>query len=609
MCFPSCATPENNLSGDPFLWGESVNLTKTRGRMQSRTPDFAIDNRQSPFDNPPVPFLLRNLRLGLDEPQDSLLGHAARRLGVPTGAVRAYAIVRRSLDARKKDVHFEYHLEIALDEPPGREKERLRRLRDRDVVWLESAESVAPRIGGEPLADRPLIVGFGPGGMFAALRLSEYGYRPIVLERGREVRRRHRDIMQRFYRDGDFDESSNLLFGEGGAGTYSDGKLYTRIHDPLCREVLETLYHHGADPDILIDSRPHIGSDRLPTICTRIRERIASFGGEVRFESRLADLRISDNRLTHVRVVSPSAPEGEWLSAGPVILAVGHSARDTLRMLHARGVQLASKPFQIGVRIEHPQPMVDRWQYGACAGHGRLGPSEYHLVAKGAAGGRGDLFSFCMCPGGVILPTNESAGLIATNGASRSQRSSPFANSGLVISLDPRSLPASGPSDEAPSNADAAIALRALEYQEHWERIAFETTGRTYRVPCQRADDFLAGRSSDGRIETSYPLGGAWATIDALVPAAVSEALRKALPQLGAKMPGFAGPDAIVTAPETRASSPLRILRDPQTREASATANLYPVGEGAGYAGGIVSAAVDGIKTADAIIERYAPVR
>ncbi len=568
-----------------------------------------------------MPFLLRNLRLGLDESEDALLGRAAKRLGVPVGAVRAYAIVRRSLDARKKDVHFEYHLEIALDESPGREKERLGRLRDRDVVWLESPETVAPRIGVEPMAERPLIVGFGPGGMFAALRLCEYGYRPIVLERGREVRRRHRDIMQRFYRDGDFDESSNLLFGEGGAGTYSDGKLYTRIHDPLCREVLETLYHHGADADILIDSRPHIGSDRLPTICTRIRERIVSLGGEVRFESRLTDLRISDGRLTHVRVASPTAPEGEWSSAGPVILAVGHSARDTLRMLHARGVRLARKPFQIGVRIEHPQALVDRWQYGTCAGHRRLGASEYHLVSKGAAGGRGDLFSFCMCPGGVILPTNESAGLIATNGASRSHRSSPFANSGLVISLDPKSLPPCGASGQAFADApgtasrdalgdeDAVVALRALKYQEHWERIAFETTGRTYRVPCQRAGDFLAGRLSDGTIETSYPLGGAWASIEALVPAAVSAALRAALPQLGAKMPGFAGPDAIVTAPETRASSPLRILRDPQTREATATANLYPVGEGAGYAGGIVSAAVDGIKSADAIMERYAPVR
>lgn len=568
-----------------------------------------------------MPLLIRNLRLGLDEPEDAVLGHAARRLGVPVTVIRAYSIVRRSLDARKKDVHFEYHLEIALNEPPERERDRVRRLRDQNVILLDSPEPVLQRIGVEPLPERPVIVGFGPGGMFAALRLAEAGYRPIVLERGRDVRRRHRDIMQRFYRDGDFDESSNLLFGEGGAGTYSDGKLYTRIHDPLCREVLETLYHNGADPDILIDSRPHVGSDRLPTICTRIRSRIESLGGEVRFESRLVDVRISDGRLTHVLVGSPQTPDGVWTCVGPVILAIGHSARDTLRMLHARGVRLASKPFQIGVRIEHPQATVDRWQYGACAGHARLGPSEYHVVAKGAAGEQGDLFSFCMCPGGVILPTNESAGLIATNGASRSQRSSPFANSGLVLSLDPKRIPPFETSREAPADVvegasggpgcdeDAVVALRALRYQEHWERIAFAATGRTYRVPCQRAGDFLSGKTSDGRIETSYPLGGAWASIDALVPPAVCAALRAGLPRLGARMPGFAGGEAILTAPETRASSPVRIPRDSETREASATANLYPVGEGAGYAGGIVSAAVDGIKTAVAIMARYAPVK
>jgi hypothetical protein len=256
-------------------------------------------------------------------------------------------------------------------------------------------------------------------------------------------------------------------------------------------------------------------------------------------------------------------------------------------------VRIESKPFQIGVRIEHPQEVVDRWQYGAAAGHRRLGPAEYHLVAKQAAGEHGDVFSFCMCPGGMILPANESAGLIATNGASGSRRSSGFANSGLVITLDPEAL-GLGP-------------IEGLDYQERWERLAFRATGESYRLPVQRASDFLGNRASDGQIETSYPLGGEWAEISALIPDVVGHAIRRALPILAEKFCGFAGEEGIVAAPETRASAPFRMIRDPTTRQAVNTANLYPVGEGAGYAGGIVSAAIDGVKTADAIIRYYAP--
>ncbi|MCH8150483.1 MAG: FAD-dependent oxidoreductase [Planctomycetes bacterium] len=518
----------------------------------------------------------------------------AKRLGLPTTAIRQYAVVRRSIDARKKDIRFSYQVEVAIEGTTKAEREKWKRIQTRDMRWLEPIETPMPSVGKETMPERPIIIGFGPGGMFAALRLAQLGYKPLVLERGREVRRRHRDIMQRFYKERDFDPSSNLLFGEGGAGTYSDGKLYTRIHDPLCRWVLEALYHHGAQPDILIDARPHIGSDRLPTICTRIRSKIESLGGEIRFEACVEDIRIQDavksgsrRRLVELKI------NDDWTPAGPTLLAIGHSARDTIRMLHERGIRMEPKPFQLGVRIEHPQELVDRWQYGPAAGHRKLAPAEYHMVAKGACEQHGDMFSFCMCPGGTILPTNESPGLVVTNGASRSGRSTSFANSGFVVTLDPSALGLS--------------ALDGLDFQTRWEKLAFECTQGTYAVPAQRASDFLAGKRSSGTLAVSCPLGGKWESIRTVIPQTVAKAIERALPMLNTKFPGFSGDESIITGPETRASGPIRMVRDVETRLAQGVDLLYPVGEGAGYAGGIISAAVDGIKSADTIIGRYAP--
>jgi hypothetical protein len=392
-------------------------------------------------------------------------------------------------------------------------------------------------------------------------------------------------VLKRFYRDGDFDPESNLLYGEGGAGAYSDGKLYTRVNDPLVDEVLESFFRHGASPDILLEGRPHVGSDKLPGICRRMRERIIAAGGEVCFDQRLDDVEIRDGRITALTVNSRRQ------ACGPVLLGVGHSARDTLRRLASRGVRLSAKPFQLGVRIEHPQSMVDRWQYGAACGHGRLPPADYHLVGKRAAGPRGDAFSFCMCPGGMILPSNESAGEVATNGASRSARSGAFANAGLVITVG---------TDDFDNDPLAGLAL-----QERLERRAFRLTGETYAVPCQRAADYLADRASDGTLETSYPLGGRWSAVREVLPGFVAEAVARGLEILDRRLPGFAGSHALVTAPETRASAPFRIDRDATTRMSTTVQDLYPIGEGAGYAGGIISAAIDGLKTADALIRRY----
>jgi hypothetical protein len=539
-----------------------------------------------------MPIFIRELSLGLDEPEDLLPQKAARRLRIDPKQILQWAIVRRSLDARRHDrLRFNYNLELALDTSPQNEARIVRKVKRQDVQLIKPEPPPLFQIGNEALPERPVIVGFGPAGMFAGFLLAEAGYRPLIIERGRDVSTRHRDIMVDFYRRGIFHAESNLLFGEGGAGTYSDGKLYTRVKDPRVQRILQIFYQHGANPDILIEGKPHIGSDKLPGICRRLRKRIEARGGEVRFASRLDNLYVENGMLTGLVV------NNEKMSCGPVLLGIGLSARDTFRMLQRSGIMLQAKPWQLGVRIEHPQAMVDRWQYGSNAGHCRLTPAEYHLVAKKAAGQRGDLFSFCMCPGGTILPTNESPGEIAVNGASRSKRKNEFANSGLIITMQPEDL---GP--EAQNDP-----LLILDFLESLEKRAFELTGGTYQVPAQRASDFLAGRHSDGQLQTSYPLGGQWRQLQELLPPVVNQALENGLAQLDRRLDGFAGPDALLTAPESRASSPIRIARHRDSHESVSAQNLYPIGEGAGFAGGIISAALDGFKTAEKIMARYSP--
>lgn len=540
--------------------------------------------------NAPVAILVRNLEITLAESEDDLRLKAAKRLRVSPQDIQSCCTVRRALDTRFKDrIAYVYNVELTLAGGVREERRVLRRLRRADVADRPRRSHPPLENGPEPLRHRPIIVGFGPAGMFAALWLARHGLRPLVLERGQGVRTRHRDILQRFYRRHEFDPESNLLFGEGGAGAYSDGKLYTRVNDSRMRAILQVFVDHGGKPDILVDSRPHLGSDWIPTLCRRIRKTIESLGGEVRFAARVDGLDIDEGRVRAVRLGT------EALMPGPLLFGIGHSAHDTLRALIAAGVTVVAKSFQIGVRVEHPQTLVDRWQYGPWCGHRRLPPAEYHLVVKGAAGEWGDVYSFCMCPGGMILPTNESPGLIVTNGASRSGRSQPFANSGLVLTVPPESV------------GDDPLA--GLDFIDRWERAAFELTGGTYEVPAQRAADFLADRSSNGRLETSYPLGGRWADLREILPPFAHQAIKRALADLEARLPGFAGPEALVTGPETRASAPVRILRDAVTRESVSTSGLYPIGEGAGYAGGIMSAAADGIATAELLIRRYAPMR
>ena len=407
-----------------------------------------------------------------------------------------------------------------------------------------------------------------------------------MLERGREVKDRVADVRS-FDSGGPIDPESNYLFGEGGAGTFSDGKLTCRNTGPDVQRVLEILADCHGKPSILYEQRPHLGSNRLPLVVRTLRRKLEQLGGEVKFSCRVEDLDIQDGRLRGVLTSS-----GRF-EAGVAVLAVGHSARDTYEMLLRRGVPLESKPFQLGVRIEQPQGQIDAARYGTSAGHPALGAAEYQLIAR--AGSR-DLFTFCMCPGGTIMASVSEPGHFGTNGMSESRRDTPFANSGLVVTINPEDLASRHP-------------LAGVHFQQKTERLAYLAAGRTYKAPIQRVNDFRNGRTSRGKIACSYERGTVPVNLDLILPPVVTDALGRGLPVMDRQMRGSFLSDATLTGPESRGSSPVRIPRDDLTRESPAVAGLYPCGEGAGYAGGIVSAAVDGLRTARAIVARHAALR
>jgi hypothetical protein len=525
---------------------------------------------------------LTDLKLHLDHSEADLRATICKRLGLSAHELGGYTIRRRGVDARKSHaIMFIYTLDLAV----AAEAQVLARFKDDPHLRPapDTTYHFVARAPELPLATRPVIIGMGPAGLFAGLILAQSGFRPLLLERGKAVRERTGDTFG-LWRKGILNPESNVQFGEGGAGTFSDGKLHTQIKDPkhYGRKVLAEFVQAGATPEILYVSKPHIGTYRLVGVVEQLRATILALGGEIRFQSRVDDLEIEDGRVRGVVLA-----DGERIGAGHLIVAIGHSARDTFEMLHRRGVYLEAKPFSIGLRIEHPQALIDRGRHGKNANNPLLGAADYKLVHH--AGNGRSVYSFCMCPGGTVVAAASEPGRVVTNGMSQYARREQNANSGIVVGISPADYPG-GP-------------LAGMEFQRVWEARAFELGGGDYRAPAQLVGDFLAGRPSTGlgAVQPSYTPGVRLGDLSSVLPDYVIAAIREALPVFARQIKGFDLADAVLTGVETRTSSPVRIKRNDDDLQSVNTRGLYPTGEGAGYAGGILSSAVDGIKVAEAV--------
>ncbi len=527
---------------------------------------------------------LTEVKLPLDHADRDLSDAVLARLGIARDELVAVHVFRRGVDARKRSaIAFIYTLDVEVKS----EAALLDRLKGRRHVGpapdTQYRFVTAAHARG---AGRPVVVGFGPCGLFAGLLLAQMGLRPLILERGKAVRERTRDTWG-LWRGSALDPESNVQFGEGGAGTFSDGKLYSQVKDPrhLGRKVLTEFVAAGAPEEILYVSKPHIGTFRLVGMVERMRETICSLGGEVRFQSRVADFDIDESRGSR-RLRGLVLADGKHVDADHVVLAVGHSARDTFQVLHDRGVHIEPKPFSIGLRIEHPQSMIDRARYGGNAGHPQLGAADYRLVHH-CTNGR-SVYSFCMCPGGTVVAATSEPGRVVTNGMSQYSRNERNANSGIVVGITPADYPGD--------------ALAGIAFQRHWESRAYESGGGGYVAPAQRVADFLGGRPSTalGAVVPSYTPGVRATDLSDCLPQYVIAAIREALPAFEKQIKGFAMDEAVLTGVETRTSSPIRVARGTNYQSLN-TRGLYPGGEGAGYAGGILSAAIDGIELAEAV--------
>ena len=529
---------------------------------------------------------LSGIKVDVHKNQDKILrSQIISILHIKPEELVAYELVKRSLDARKKDrVVYIYTLDVQVK---GSARKVVEHCHNRNVTLAEPNVYHVPQSGEGHLTHRPVVVGAGPAGLFAALLLAEAGYQPILLERGKNVDERTADV-EAFWKSGQLNGESNVQFGEGGAGAFSDGKLTTLIKDIRCRKVLEVLVAHGAPADILYSHQPHVGTDVLKEVVKGIRERIIALGGQVRFEAKVTALILTDGQLNGV-VINDS----EQLYSEAVILAVGHSARDTFEQLIKQGIEVVPKAFAIGVRVEHPQEIISSSQYGRFAQY--LPPADYKLTHL-AKNGR-HVYTFCMCPGGVVVAAASEEGGVVTNGMSYHARAGENANSAVVVGVDP-------------SDFGSIDPLAGVAFQRHWERLAYELGGGRYQAPCQLLGDFLKDQPSQalGTIASTYQPKVHFAPLKECLPDYVVEALKDAFVAFGRKIKGFDHPDAVLTGIETRTSSPIRILRNSQCQAVQVN-GLYPCGEGAGYAGGIVSAAVDGLRVAEEIIKQYAPLQ
>lgn len=532
---------------------------------------------------------ISQLQLPVDHPDDDLRLAVIKRLGIRDRELRSWQLQKRAIDARRGHVTLSYIVQVEVVD----EAAVLKRAGPASHVTAAPDETYREFDKAAPQSrlsrPRPIVVGSGPCGLFCGLLLARAGWKPIVLERGKAAGDRARDVTGFWRRGWDFNPESNVQFGEGGAGTFSDGKLYTQIRDREHRIpwLLRELVIAGAPEDILVKARPHIGTDRLIKVVRHIREEIIALGGEVRFGARVADVVVEKGTMRAVVLADGTTLEGD-----AIIFAVGHSSRDTFERLHAHGVPFEAKPFSVGVRIEHPQRLIDQALYGKWAGHARLGSAPYKFVAHCHTGR--SAYSFCMCPGGLVVAAASEPGMVVTNGMSSYARTEANANSGFMVEVR---------TDDFASNG----VLAGIEFQRQIERAAFRLGGGDYRAPAQLLGDFMAGRASTGQgdVRPSYEPGVVWTDLRECLPEYVMATLKEAVPRITKTLPGFDLADAVLTAAETRSSAPIRIPRDPVTLECISVKHFYPAGEGAGYAGGIISSAADGMRVAEALLKRH----
>ena len=525
---------------------------------------------------------ITQIKISIDEPVSKVKSLVLKKLRLQKSDLLDYRIYKESIDARHRgEIDFIYTVDIKL-----KDEARILSKKIKNVSLAPELDFVNPVVGSKKMLHRPVVIGFGPAGMFAALLLAQNGYRPIVLERGQAVDERVKSI-DKFWLEGKLNPKSNVQFGEGGAGTFSDGKLTSRVRDLRGRKVLEEFVQAGAPEDILYKAHPHVGTDLLRDIVKNIRKQIIELGGEVHFDAQVEEFLIEDEQLQAVKLA-----DGNIIKTNQAILAIGHSARDTFSELYDKGVTITAKPFAVGVRIEHPQSLINKAQYKEFADHPRLGAAEYRLTYK-ASSGRG-VYTFCMCPGGSVIASASEENEVVTNGMSEHSRDKENANSALLVNVSPEDF-------------DSDYPLAGVEFQRKYEQLAFKLGGGNYNAPAQLVGDFLKGKASNniGDVKPSYNPGITMTSLEECLPKFVVETMQEGIIKLGRKLEGFDMYDAVLTGVETRSSSPIRIVRNEETLEAMNITGLYPCGEGAGYAGGIVTAAVDGIKCAEKIIEKY----